>query len=321
MFENSEQLTMENESIQASGSDSDSGSKGDDSVSENVTSSDGSDGSHHSQVSHYPDSNTSVIDVEGSPPRDATHKMPATQSKELPEVAETPLSVSVRIKKAPKKNSPVKGNEQDITSTRLLQEQCRQLCLSLFSREDNSVRSLGFTSSIGGEGKSLLALTTAKVLAHDGNDPVTLVECNWEHPTLHESFDLPATPGLAEWLRGTCNENDIRYQVDDNLTIIPAGDGIQDAVKLLKQARSRGLLKIFKYANELLIVDLPPVITSSYGSLAASLVEAIVVVVRSEVIPDSMLAETCAQLKGLAIHGIILNQENSRIPRWVQQLL
>jgi Mrp family chromosome partitioning ATPase len=247
--------------------------------------------------------------------------MPATQSKELPKVAETPLSTPARTKKAPKKNLPVKINERDVAGTRLLQEQCRQLCLSLFSREDNSVHSLGFTSSIGGEGKSLLALTTAKVLAHDSNDPVTLVECNWEHPTLHECFDIPATPGLAEWLRGTCNENDIRYQVGDNLTVIPAGDGTQDAVKLLKQARLRGLLKIFEYSNDLLIVDLPPVITSSYGPLAASLVEAVVVVVRSEVIPGGMLAETCAQLKGSAIHGIILNQENSYIPRWVQQLL
>jgi len=63
------------------------------------------------------------------------------------------------------------------------------------------------------------------------------------------------------------------------------------------------------------------VITSSYGPLAASLVETVIVVVRSEVTPGSMLAETCAQLKDSSIHGIILNQENSRIPQWIQQLL
>src|SRR4051794_41157086 len=36
----------------------------------------------------------------------------------------------------------------------ILREQCRQLCLSLFFREHAPVRSLGFTSSLNGEGKS-----------------------------------------------------------------------------------------------------------------------------------------------------------------------
>ncbi len=250
-----------------------------------------------------------------------TRKMQSFQQTELANMANTPLPTSLPSKDSGKKPGKVVFNQNEAANSRMLQEQCRQLCLSLFSREHNPIRSLGFTSSIGGEGKSFLALVAARSLARDSNDPVTLVECNWEHPTLHENFGIPAQPGLAEWLRGTCNENEIRYQVDDNLTVIPAGNGIQDPVKLLKRVRQRGLLKTFGRPDELLILDLPPVITSSYGSLAASLVETVVVVVRSEVIPANMLAETCAQLEGSSIHGIILNQGSSRIPRWIRQLL
>src|SRR5205807_5586521 len=93
-------------------------------------------------------------------------------------------------------------NKRDAAEAQMLQEQCRQLCLSVFFREHAPVRSLGFTSSIGGEGKSFLAMLTSRVLAIDSSDPVTLVECNWSHPSLHESFGCPAVPGLAEWLRG-----------------------------------------------------------------------------------------------------------------------
>ena len=118
-----------------------------------------------------------------------------------------------------------------------------------------------------------------------------------------------------------CDEQDIRYQVGDNLTVIPAGEGAHDAVRLLKKVQQRGWRQMFERSNDLLIVDLPPVITSSYGSLAAGLVDATVIVVRSEVIPERMLAETSAQLKNAPVHGIILNQRNSRIPRWIQQLL
>ena len=219
----------------------------------------------------------------------------------------------------PKKNLPARVNERAVESSCLLADQCRQLCLSLFFREPDPVRSLGFTSPIGGEGKSFLALVTARVLANDSINPVILVECNWEHPVLHEHFGIPATPGLAEWVRGTCNVENICYEVEHNLTVIPAGHGSQDAVKLLKLVQQHGLLKLFGHAN--VIVDLPPIITTGYGTLAAGLLESIVVVVRSQVTPNSLVVETCARLKGVPIHGIVLNQEESRIPQWIQQLL
>jgi Mrp family chromosome partitioning ATPase len=216
-----------------------------------------------------------------------------------------------------KKQQPTK---RDVANARMLQESCRQLCLSLFYREHTPVHSLGFTSSIDGEGKSFLASVTAQVLAHDSSKPVTLVECDWEHPSQHDYFGIPATPGLAEWLRGTCDEEDIRHRVDENLTIIPAGMGSRDAVKLLNQLLHHGLQNTFKHANELYIVDLPPIIASGYGSLASSMLESVVLVVRAQVISESMVVETCMQLKDAPIHGIILNQDESRIPLWIRQL-
>ena len=253
---------------------------------------------------------------------DETQKLPLSQTKEFPLVVETPLPPPTVITKRSGKKSPAtKFSQRDTANARMLEERCRQLCLSLFFRENAPVRSLGFTSSVAGEGKSFLSLVTAQVLAHDSTEPVTLVECNWEHPGLHTYFNVPATPGLAEWLRGTCDEDDIRYQVSSNLTVIPAGNGAQDAVKLLKQMHRKSLLKTFKDTNDLYILDLPPIITTGYGVMAASLLESIVIVVRAQVIPDTMIAETCSQLKDLPIHGIIINQGQSLIPGWIKQLL
>lgn len=224
-------------------------------------------------------------------------------------------------KKAPQGEAlPEITNKQELLNIHLFQEQCRRLCLGVFGREQAAARSLGFTSSIGGEGKSFLAAITARLLARDSLEPVALVECNWDHPTLHKTFGIPETPGLAEWLSGACDEQEIRYEAEENLTVIPAGEGARDAVKLLKHIQQRGVQKLFKQ-NELIILDLPPVITTSYGSLAASLAETVVVVVRGEVTPSNVLAETCAQLKDVSIHGIILNQGRSRIPRWLRQIL
>ncbi|MBA2286913.1 MAG: CpsD/CapB family tyrosine-protein kinase [Ktedonobacteraceae bacterium] len=212
-------------------------------------------------------------------------------------------------------------SKRDAANTRVLQERCRQLGLSLFFREQDPIHSLGFTSSIKGEGKSFLATVTALLLANDSHDPVTLLECNWENPTLHEYFGCPRTPGLAEWLRGECSETAIRHQVNGMLTVIPAGDGKRDAVQLLQRMRQDDLLANWTRSKDLLIVDLPSVATTAYGPLAASLVEALIVVVRAGVTPDDLIVETCTQLRDMPVHGLILNQLESRIPRWIRQLL
>ncbi len=264
------------------------------------------------------------VEAEEPPTTDTIEKKQAELEIELPPEFDKPFPTPEKVntkKTRGKKPQPTTSNKRDDANVHMLLERCRHLSLSLFYRENAPVRSLGFTSSIAGEGKSFLALVTAQVLAHDSTKPVTLVECNWDHPSQHEYFGIPATPGLAEWLRGMCDEEDIRYQVDSNLTVIPAGNGAHDAVKLLNQVQQHGLLNTFTPSNGLYIVDLPPIITTGYGSLAASLLESIVIVVRAQVIPDRMIAETCSQLKDVPIHGLILNQDESRIPRWLRQLL
>lgn len=235
------------------------------------------------------------------------------------------LPVAPPSKKTEQKSLVKKGtnrkHELDIASAQVVRERCRQLCLSLFFRERDPVRSLGFTSSVRGEGKTFMSIIAASTLAQDSNDPVTLVECNWEHPYYHEHFGFSSTPGLAEWLRGECIQSDIRHKVDHNLTVIPAGDARGGMVKLLTQLRQKGLLNAVARSNELLIVDLPSIVVSAYGPIAAGLVESLIVVVRAGVTSETLLAESCSRLRDLPVHGLMLNQLESHIPRWLRQLL
>lgn len=241
------------------------------------------------------------------------------QGTEMPLIPSEPKVVHARLVTPPQ---PKLINKRVAAEAQMFQERCRQLCLSVFFREHAPLRSLGFTSSIPGEGKSFLAMATAEVLANDSSSPVTLLECDWEHPNLAEYFGFPMVPGLANWLRNECSEVSIRYQVSRNLTVIPAGNEKQDAVKLLQQIRLKGgFVNTLASSNELLIVDLPAIATTGYGSLAASLVESLTVVVRAGVTPDLQIAETCRRLKDLPVQGIILNQVKSRIPGWIQGLL
>ena len=271
-------------------------------------------------------SDRSMIEGRRQPAEEKTQILPTAGQKGFRPASETPpflpVSPAIQAKRAPIRRLPTPDfTRKDVFNAHAIQEEVRQLCLAVFSNIHNPVRSLGFTSSVEGEGKSFLALVAAQVLARDSANPVTLLDCNWEHPSMHEHFGIPLVPGLAEWLRGMCSEADIRYQVGENLFVLPAGNGSQDAAKLLKLIQRHGLLNMFRRSNELFIADLPPVIAAAYGSFAAQLLDAVVVVVRAQAVPDRMIAETCARLGDARIHGLILNQEQSRIPRWLGKLL
>ena len=202
-----------------------------------------------------------------------------------------------------------------------LRTRCKQLGVSLFFQGETGVRSLGFTSAIGGEGKSFLARLTAEVMAENGSAPVTLLECNWENPTFSATYNLPPAPGLSEWLCGQCSLEAIRRQVGRSLTVVPAGNNTYNATQLLRTFQQRGVYSVLSNPNEVLIIDLPATVTTAYGPLAAQLADALILVVRMGITPETFVAEACHHLKDSHVYGIVFNQVASRIPSWLRRIL
>src|SRR5260370_18713038 len=194
----------------------------------------------------------------------------------------TPLDKNTTGKKPGKAAPALHLSTSQIAEARRLQMQYRQLCASVFLDEQSAVRSLGFTSAIDGEGKSFMARLAAVVLATDLNIPVTLLECNWEHPCFNDMFSLGQGPGLAEWIRGECELRTIRQPANSNLTIIRAGNDRQETIRLLKHLRQRGIVNVLERPDEMLVVDLPSVVTAPYRRLAACIIQSLIIVVHME---------------------------------------
>lgn len=210
------------------------------------------------------------------------------------------------------------GNDPRV---RLIQNQCLKMTMNLFNRPDRLTRSIGFTSAIPGEGKSFLATLTATTLAERSQRPVTLLDCNWEHPTQHETFQLPESPGLAEWLRGECDLSDIRHAVSQYLSIIPAGISGVASLALTERLRGMGASALLSNPDEALIVDLPSVLTTDYGALLPQALDAVMLVVRAGVTQDGYIAEASRELAEAPLEGAILNGARSDIPKWLLRLL
>lgn len=223
-------------------------------------------------------------------------------------------------KKALQKSSPA-PSKRALEEAQTLRIRCKQLCVSTFFQSHAPVRSLGFTSAIPGEGKSFLARVAAEAMADDDSIAVTLLECNWEHPSFSTDFNLAQGPGLAEWLRNECSLDAIRREAYHNLTVIPAGESKNNAIGLLRAFHQRGVLDVLNRPNEVVIVDLPSVTTTPYGQLAASMVDSLILVVRMGVTPESYITEANSMLKDLPMQGIIFNSVVSQVPRWLRQIL
>ncbi len=202
-----------------------------------------------------------------------------------------------------------------------LQAEFLHACLPLFFAEQDPVQCLGLTSAIAGEGKTLAALLVSHALATSSRRPVVLVECDWQRPTLSRDLDLSNAPGLAEWLCGANSRADIRHQFVPNLTVVPAGHGGPDAMTALAELQRQELYDRLADPDELMILDLPSILDSYYGTIAARSANALLLVVRAGATPSSLVAQACDKLKHLRVEGIILNQMKTRIPQWLQHLL
>jgi Mrp family chromosome partitioning ATPase len=197
----------------------------------------------------------------------------------------------------------------------------QRTCLPLFFAEQSPVRTLGLTSAVAGEGKTSVAWLLSYTLASSSRRPVVLVECDWEHPTFSRDLGLPASPGLAEYLSGVNKLAEIRYPFLPNLTVIPAGLGGVDALTALAQLQQEELYDRLADPDDLMILDLPSVLDSTYGVIAARLAESLMIVVRAGGTPSPVVDRACKELQQLRVEGIILNKVRTRIPRWLQAML
>ena len=231
-----------------------------------------------------------------------------------------PFLTRRRLAAVPSRSHSSLREQQNISMERL-QSEFLHICLPLFFAEQDPIHCLGLTSAVASEGKTLAAWLTSCALATSSRRPVVLVECDWQRSSFARELDLPASPGLAEYLAGQSGRDDVRYPYAPNLTIVPAGEGGADAVTALALLERRELYKRLAGPEELMILDLPSVLGSYYGVIAARLAESLLMVVRAGATPSPLVTQACDQLKHLRVEGIILNQVHMETPRWLQSLL
>lgn len=152
-------------------------------------------------------------------------------------------------------------------NNRVFQEQFRQLraAAGLFNKT-NTKKKILVTSSVPGEGKSLISANLALSLSRSGKK-VVLLDMDIRNPQFSKIFKLGDSAGIAGFLEESIDANDIVEATEfHNLYIIPAGTTKANPTELLLSGKLTDLFNYLEEEFDYIIVDSSPVslITDAY---------------------------------------------------------
>jgi tyrosine-protein kinase Etk/Wzc len=168
-----------------------------------------------------------------------------------------------------------------MTSRSAVAEQFRALRTNLQYLGDGNCRTLMFTSSIGGEGKSFISINLAASLAYS-DKRVILLGMDLRKPSLHERLQLPNKKGVSNYMIGQTNLDDLIHStgVHPKFDVMVSGPLPPNPSELLGNGRLPQLLAELKERYDYILIDSPPYGLVTDASLIAEHIDATLYVVR-----------------------------------------
>jgi capsular exopolysaccharide synthesis family protein len=183
--------------------------------------------------------------------------------------------------------------------------------------QDRPLKTVVFTSSVPGEGKTMSAVNFALALASRGVR-VLLIDGDLRCGRVNEVFGCPRQPGFAELLSGRAKFDGVARTVSVGdgtvLVIVPAGDLSPTPGRLLSIEAVREVLGTVAPQFDVVLIDSPPVNLLADASLLGSAADAVLLVVRAGHTRSEALRYAMDQLTAARapVIGTVLNDVDPR---------
>jgi len=185
-------------------------------------------------------------------------------------------------------------------------------------------RSIGLTSCTRSEGVTTVASNLAVYTAQCIRARILVVDANLAHPSLHKTFKLRATPGLADALAGSITPAEsIQQSGLDNLSIVTSGIDKGPARFNLPPDGVCRVFESFRTGFDLVIVDLPALDVPTNLSLLTSRLDGVLVVLAAEGISAEVAKRQLRQLteNGTDLLGVVFNKRRRHLPWWIDRII
>jgi len=210
---------------------------------------------------------------------------------------------------------PTLGKTQYSAAT----EAFRTLCTGIvLSRPDQPPRTMLFTSTRKGEGKSVTALNTAIAFAQAGRR-VLVIDCDLLRSQCHRILGVENNFGLTEVLTGQKKLDEvirlvIEGQGQGGVYLLTAGSRPPNPGALIGSNKMQQVLDELREQYDHVLVDTCPIVPMSDALILATLVDGVVVVVEAGKTPRNVIRECVVQLTRVhaRLLGVVLNRVDMR---------
>lgn len=177
-------------------------------------------------------------------------------------------------------------------------------------------RSVAVVSPSNEDGRTLTAINLAITVAEDPGHTALLVDMDLRRPGVHRCFGLEPRLGVADCLRRAAGVGEalLRPEPFPKLALLPGTTAQRQPSELLAGDSARDLAAELRtrYANRLVIYDLPPLLATADALAFLPNVEAVLLVACESRTRRDDVAESLALLRGATLVGTILNGSRER---------
>ncbi len=166
------------------------------------------------------------------------------------------------------------------------------------------------TSSVGGEGKSTVAVNLAAALASVGQR-VLLVDGDLRQPSVARYLGLQGTTGLAEVIVGRASlDSAIQAWGTVGLDVLTAGHVPANPNELIQSIAMEQLIHTMRGRYDAVVIDAPPLLPVSDAAILAGRTDGAIVVARAAHVHAKELTDAIGLLSrtGARTLGVVLGQ-------------
>ncbi len=198
-------------------------------------------------------------------------------------------------------------------------ESCRSIRTNLlYASPDQKVRRILVTSPAPREGKTMTATSIAIAMAQGGNS-VALVDTDMRRPRLHKVFGVSGARGLSNALVGEYDLDELVHELEiPNLHLLPCGPPPPNPAELCQSASFSAVLEQLSERHDYVILDTPPIMAVTDAAILSTLVDAVLLVVRTASTSSISLQQSVRQLRDIdaPLLGCVLNDMDQSTDRY-----
>jgi capsular exopolysaccharide synthesis family protein len=187
-----------------------------------------------------------------------------------------------------------------------------------YFKKQRQLKNVVITSTIKGEGKSLVSANLAMTLAR--RQRTLLIDGDLRQSGLRELLNLQGLAGMTEWWREPVDISEFFLRAGAlALWILPAGEVMEQPLEILQSRRISEMLSRVAEWFEWVIIDSPPLAAVADPNVWATQGDGTLLVVEQGKTPKKLLQKTLESVENLKLVGVVMNRAQDRDHQYYRQ--